>query len=75
MAKQEVNKNLGQLKEGETTGTIKPVTLTKEDLVKEHENLMKSYNEVNIKLNEMSGAKLKLEGAIINLQELIKKFE
>ena len=53
----------------------KVTNLTKEDLTKEYEELGKSYNEVLTKLNELSSAKLKLEGALINLQELIKKFE
>lgn len=53
----------------------KVVNLTKEDLTKEYDELIKSYNEVTNKLNELSTAKLKLEGALINLQELIKKFE
>lgn len=63
-----------QVEAKEEVKAVKP-TLTKEDLIKEHDELLKSYNEVGNKLNELSAAKLKLEGAIINLQELIKKFE
>jgi hypothetical protein len=50
------------------------VSLSKEDLVKEYDTLYKSYSDTLNKINDLTQAKFKLEGALINLQELLKKF-
>lgn len=63
------------LKDEVSKEVSKVISLSKEDLTKQYDELVKSYNETINKISELSAGKLKLEGALINLQELIKKFE